>query len=125
MSSPDTAEMNHMVFRKTNAHVGSHIPVSPATSRMRHLAYGRIILNSPKPAASFVSSGRETGFIVLSGEATVKVDDSKTLLEKYDAIYIPRDSSVEVTTSRVDIAEFSADVENRHPLKVVRFATIS
>jgi mannose-6-phosphate isomerase-like protein (cupin superfamily) len=126
MSSPETVERNEMVFRRTNARVGRHIPVSPATSAMRHLAYGRIILNSSKPAESFVTRDRETGFIVLSGEATVNVGDSKTLLEKYDAIYIPRDSSVQVaTTSHVDIAEFSADVENRYPLQVVRFATIS
>lgn len=126
MSSPETVEMNRMVFRKTNAHVGRRIPVTPATSTMRHLAYGRIILNSSQPAESFATKDRETGFIVLSGEATVEVGDRKTLLEKYDAIYIPRDSSVQVTTtSCVDIAEFSADVENRYPLQVVRFAAIS
>jgi 5-deoxy-glucuronate isomerase len=121
-----TVDRNEMVFRRTNARIGRQIPVSPATSAMRHLAYGRIILNSSKPAESFVTRDRETGFIVLSGEATVNVGDSKTLLEKYDAIYIPRDSSVQVaTTSHVDIAEFSADVENRYPLQVVRFAAIS
>jgi 5-deoxy-glucuronate isomerase len=126
MSSPETVEMNRMVFRKTNAHVGRRIPVTPASSTMRHLAYGRIILNSSQPAESFATKDRETGFIVLSGEATVEVGESKTLLEKYDAVYIPRDSSVQVTTtSHVDIAEFSADVESRYPLQVVRFAAIS
>jgi 5-deoxy-glucuronate isomerase len=126
MRSPESIEMDKMVFRKTNAHVGRQIPVNPGTSTMRHLAYGRIILNSSKPAESFATGNRETGFIALSGEATVRVGDGETLLGKYDAMYIPRDSSVEVTTkSRVDIAEFSADVDNHYPLQVVRFATIS
>jgi 5-deoxy-glucuronate isomerase len=126
MSSAAQVEMEKMVFRKTNAHVGRRISVDPGNSTMRHLAYGRIILNAAKPSESFTNGSRETGLIVLSGEATVKVGGRETSLGQYDAMYIPRDSSIEVLThSTADVAEFSSDVEKRYPLQVVRFAEIS
>ena len=50
----------------------------------------------------------------------------KYALGSYDAIYIPRDSMVEVSTaSDVDFAEFSAEVQNHYPLQVVRFAELA
>src|SRR6202050_5670357 len=126
MSTHEQALIDKMVFRKTNAHTGRHISVSPENSTMKHLAYGRIILNSSTPSVSFSNGNRETGLICLSGRATVKTAGSETKLAQYDAIYIPRDSSVEVfTDSNVDIAEFSSDVEKKYPLQVVRYAEIS
>jgi 5-deoxy-glucuronate isomerase len=114
------------VFRKTNAQVGRVIRVTPANSTNKHLAYGRIILNSSASSVSFANSDRETGLIVLSGKATVSVAGQRIELGKFDSLYIPRDSCIGVeTTSHVDIAEFSADVKNRYPLQVVRFAEIS
>jgi 5-deoxy-glucuronate isomerase len=122
----DQALIDKMVFRKTNAKNGRHISVSPENSTMKHLAYGRIILNSSTPSASFSNGNRETGLICLSGTATVKTGGTETKLTQYDAIYIPRDSSIEVSTdSAVDIAEFSSDVEKKYPLQIVRYAEIS
>ena len=115
-----------MIFRNTHSHVGRHISVTPANSTNQHLAYGRIILNSTAPSVSFSNEDRETGLIVLSGEASIKVAGQKIELSRYDSIYVPRDSSIEVATpSSVDIAEFSADVDARYPLQVVRFAEMS
>jgi len=38
-----------------------------------------------------------------------------------DAIYIPRDATIEVSNQkRNDIAEFSSDVEGKYPVQVVR-----
>jgi 5-deoxy-glucuronate isomerase len=93
---------------------------------MRHLAYGRILLNSSKSTESFSAGNRETGLICLSGQAVVAVDQKDIEIGQYDAIYIPRDSSVTITTkTRVDIAEFSADVASSYPLQVVRNAEIA
>ena len=61
-----------MIFRKTNAHTGRHIAVTPENSTMKHLAYARIILNSSKPMISFSNGNRETGLICLSGKASVQ-----------------------------------------------------
>jgi 5-deoxy-glucuronate isomerase len=93
---------------------------------MRHLAYGRIRLNSAKSTESFSTENRETGLICLSGHAVVTVDQKNVEIGPYDAIYIPRDSSVTVTTkTSVDIAEVSTDVANRYPLQVVRYAELA
>jgi 5-deoxy-glucuronate isomerase len=125
MSTQSEVGIDQLVFRKTHKHTGRQISITPDNSSMRHLSYGRIILDALSPAASFSTGDRETGLICLSGEANVKVDGEKISLAKYDSIYIPRDSSVEVTTkANTDIAEFSAEVANRYPLQVVRFSQI-
>src|SRR5947207_891 len=103
-----------MVFRKTNAHIGRHISVTPANSTNRLLSYGRIILNNAglkdaERAVSFTTGGSETSLIVLSGAARISTDGKDYELSQFDGIYIPRDSSVRISTSQsADIAEFSA-----------------
>jgi 5-deoxy-glucuronate isomerase len=126
MTAQEQAALERMVFRKTNARAGRHVAIHPGNSSMRHLAYARIALNSSKSAESFATGNRETGLICISGQAAVTVDGTDVPLGKYDAIYIPRDSSVTTTTkTSVDIAEFSADVDNRYPLQIVRSAEIA
>jgi 5-deoxy-glucuronate isomerase len=118
--------MDQMVFRKTNAHVGRHISVTPRNSSTRHLSYGRIILKESHPEESFSTGDREMGLIALSGRGKVRVGSTEVLLRQYDAIYVPRDSVLEVSTrSNVDFAEFSADVTQPYPLQVVRFSEIA
>jgi 5-deoxy-glucuronate isomerase len=115
-----------MVFRKTHEHTGRRISVTPQNSSMQHLAYGRIILNASNPAESFTTGDRETGLVCLSGQATVTVDGQDATLGQYDSVYIPRDSSVRVSTSSsADMAEFSAEVDRRYPLQVVKFSQVS
>jgi 5-deoxy-glucuronate isomerase len=122
--APAAAEKN--IFRKTNTQIGRHIFITPANSSMRHLAYGRIRLNSSKPSESFSTGERETGLICLSGEATVTVDNKDVVLGRRDALYVPRDSNVKVATKTdADLAEFSVDVANRYPLQTVRAAEIA
>jgi 5-deoxy-glucuronate isomerase len=118
--------MHKMIFRGTNAHLGRHISVSPDNSTMRHLSYGRIILRSNnKRTDAFSTRDHETGLICLSGETKVIVDGQVNSLTRYDSIYIPRDSTVEVTTDySVDLAEFSAPVSKRYPATLVRYSDV-
>jgi 5-deoxy-glucuronate isomerase len=126
MTAQEQAAAERMVFRKTNIHAGRHVSITSGNSAMRHLACARILLNASKSTESFATGNRETGLICLSGQATVSVDNKEIELGPYDAIYIPRDSSVTIATkASADIAEFSADVANRYPLQVVRSADIS
>lgn len=126
MSTQGQAPFEKMVFRKTNTQLGRHISVSPANSTMRHLAYGRIILNASVPQASFANSGHETALVCLFGAAEVTVGTQKFHLGQYDAIYIPRDSHIEVKTdSHVDIAEFYSDVEHHYPVQFVSYKQTS
>ena len=123
---PVETNASRMIFRKTNAGLGRHVAVTPGNSANRHLSYSRIILNGQLTRVQFHNGDQETGFIVLSGAAKVSADGRNFELTQYDGIYIPRDSSIEVsTTSDVDIAEFSCDVSNRYPLQVVRYAEIA
>jgi len=125
MSTQSAVAIDKMVFRKTNAYIGRHIAVTPANSTMRHLSYGRIILNSSKPQVSFSNGEQETGLICLSGNGVVKTAGNDFELGQFDAIYIPRDSAIEVSTkSSVDFAEFSADVKGKYPLKIIRYAVV-
>lgn len=126
MSVTTQTATDGMVFRHTNDQSGRSIVVDPSNSTMRHLAYGRIILNASNPSISFSNRDRETGLICLSGEATVRTAGQEISLGQYDAVYIPRDSEIEASSStRVDIAEFSSDVDGKYPLQVVRFAELS
>jgi len=105
-----------MIFRKTNSEKGRKISVTPDNSPMRHLAYGRIILDKSRPSANFATGARESGLICISGEATVTVDGKPFALGKFDAMYVPRDSTVEViTNSTADLSEFSAEVAKKYP----------
>jgi 5-deoxy-glucuronate isomerase len=115
-----------MVFRNTNSHLGRHISVTPSNSTNRHLSYGRIILNRSTPSVSFGNSEQETGLICLSGSCVVQVDGESFKFAQYDCIYIPRASKIEVRTeSEADLAEFSADVENRYPLRFVPYEDVA
>ena len=126
MNASEKAAVEKMVFRKTNGQAGRHLSITPSNSSMRHLAYGRILLDSAKSSESFSTGNHETGLICLSGAATVAVDQEKIEIAPNDAIYIPRDSHVSVSTKTgVDIAEVSATVDNRYPLQVVRSTEIS
>lgn len=126
MSTQTQAALEKMIFRKTNVQMGRHVSVTPQNSTMRHLAYGRIRLNTSVPNVSFGNGNRETGLIFLSGSGMVRANGKEFELGKYDAIYIPRDSEIEVSTKRqADIAEFSSDVENQYPLTVVHYAETS
>src|SRR5260370_38175799 len=125
MSTQTQVAFERMIFRKTNAHTGRHVSVTPQNSTMRHLAYGRIILNSSKPSVSFSNGDRETGLLCLSGKSAVKVAGKEFEIGKFDPIYVPADSSIEISTKdSVDLAEFSSDVTGRYPLKVVRYADV-
>ncbi len=126
MSTQAEVALEKMVFRKTNGQKGRHLAVTPRNSTMRHLSYGRIILDASQRSVSFSNGEQETGLICLSGKATVKAEGQEVELGRFDAVYVPRDSSIEVATSNtVDIAEFSADVEGKYPWKVVRYAEVS
>jgi 5-deoxy-glucuronate isomerase len=126
MSMQAQSAMERMVFRKTNGQKGRHLAVTPQNSTMRHLSYGRIILDASHPSVSFNNGDQETGLICLSGKAIVRMAVQEVEIGKFDAVYVPRDSSIEISTSSaVDLAEFSADVQGKYPLQVVRYAETS
>jgi 5-deoxy-glucuronate isomerase len=111
------------VFRKTHAHSGRNVAISPANSSMQHLCYARIRLDSSAPEVSFSTSKNETAIICLAGEAEVTVGKERLMLGKYDAAYIPRGSQVQIR-GQADFAEFAAEVEGNYPLQLVRYGDV-
>jgi 5-deoxy-glucuronate isomerase len=125
METQAEVDVEKMVFRKTNGQTGRHLAVTPANSTMRHLSYGRIILDASQSSVSFNNGDQETGLICLSGNAVVKTAGQEVEIGRFDAIYVPRDSTIEVSTNHsVDFAEFSSDVSGQYPLKFVRYADV-
>jgi 5-deoxy-glucuronate isomerase len=118
--------LDRCVVRDTAAHTGRTRAVAPGTTSARHLHYGRIILRGGDAALSVSTGDHETGFIALKGSATLTVDGRAFALGLYDALYVPRDSHVEVSPGRdgCDLAELSAPVTERHPVQFVAFADV-
>ena len=126
MSTQAEVAFEKMIFRGTNAWKGRHLAVTPRNSTMKHLSYGRIILDATQPSVAFHNGEQETGLICLAGSALVKADGKEIEIGKFDAVYVPRDSSIEISTkSAVDFAEFSSDVTGKYPLKIVRYAEVT
>ena len=68
MSTQMKQSDEQLIFRKTNAHKGRTTSITPENSAMKHLVYGRIILDEGTPSADFNTGELETGLICLSGD---------------------------------------------------------
>jgi 5-deoxy-glucuronate isomerase len=125
MKNPSLNHDSRLVFRGTARHTGRKSCVTPQNSALQHLHYGRILLSAECPRVNFETERREVALICLSGECTVQVKGDRYELGLYDAIYVPRDSELSITTSgAADLVECSAEVEELYPLQVVRYASI-
>ena len=115
------------IIRDTASRPGRTVAIAPGTTAAsRHLHYGRVILR-PGDAPMRIDTGdRETGFIGLKGSATATIDGTTHTIDRYDALYVPRDASVTIApgASGCDLAEISAPVSKRHPVQHVRFAEV-
>jgi 5-deoxy-glucuronate isomerase len=125
MSTQTKESSDRFIFRGTNRRKGRHVAVTPQNSSLRRLVYGRIILDGETPRATFSTGAYETGLICLSGECSIRAEGETHRVARYDSIYIPRDTDVEVTTAGgVDLVECSAKVENKYPLRVVPYSEV-
>jgi 5-deoxy-glucuronate isomerase len=114
-----------LLFSGTASHRGRRTSVSPGNSSLRHLFYGRILLDRSVPRVSFDTDARETALLCMRGACSVLVDGAAHALSQYDAIYVPRGSAVEVSSdSEVDLVECAAEVEGDYPLQVVPYQQV-
>ena len=115
------------IVRDTAAKKGRTVAIAPGTTTAsRHLSYGRIILDAGTAPERIESGDKETGLIALRGSATVTVDGTAYALSRYDALYVPRDTTFTVSPGPdgCDLAEIAAPVSKRHPVQHVRFADV-
>jgi len=112
---------------KTHEGRGRRTAVAPGTTAARYLHYGRITLAAGDEPVKFGTEDHEVGLIGLKGKATVRANGETFTLDQYDAFYVPRDSDIEVEASGpdgCDLAEVSAPVEKRYPLKFVSYKEV-
>lgn len=124
-----TAEIKRETCFVPATHVGKgrRSAVAPGTSAARYLHYGRITLGALDAPVTFENDDHETGLVCLSGTAAVTTGGQSFQLTRYDALYIPRDSDINVRPlddNGCDLAEISAPVANHYPLKFVAFADV-
>lgn len=113
------------IVKGTHKGAGRRNGISPATTATRNLSYGRITLNGGDAPIAFENGANETGLICLGGSGSVAAGGQTFSMTRYDALYIPRDSSIEVSTGTgIDLAEISAPVEKQYPLQFVSFEEI-
>ena len=124
MTSPSD-QPHPLVFRGTASAPGRTLAVTPDNSAMRHLSYGRIVLGRACRAVEFDNPGRETALLVLRGKVRVRIGDRSEALGPYDAVYVPRDSQIQVSTDAdADVLECSAEVSGEYPLQLVRYEDV-
>jgi 5-deoxy-glucuronate isomerase len=114
------------IVRNTASGKGRTIQVEPGRTAARHLHYGRIILHAGDVPVHFETNDRETALIALKGSADVKTEGQNYSLGRYDAIYIPRDASVEIAPGPqgCDVAEVASPVARRHAVQFVSYADV-
>jgi 5-deoxy-glucuronate isomerase len=114
------------VIRGTDSKKGRTCWLAPGDRAVRHLHYGRIILEAGDAPVRFGNQNQETGLICLEGAGEVTAGGSTFKMAPYDSVYIPRQSEIEVTAGPegCDFAEVSADVEHSYPLKFVPYADV-
>jgi 5-deoxy-glucuronate isomerase len=110
---------------RTHEGKGRRTAVRPGATASRFLHYGRITLAAGDPPLKFNNNDHESGLICLNGKATVCVEGETFDLDRYDAVYVPRDSAIEVAaTDGCDLAEISAPVEKKYPIKFVSYKEV-
>lgn len=112
---------------KTHEGKGRRTAVAPGATAARYLHYGRITLAAGDAAERFSTNDHETGLICLKGSARVTTGGESFQLNQYDALYVPRDSKVEVEPAGdagCDLAEVSAPVAKRYPVKFVSYKDV-
>jgi 5-deoxy-glucuronate isomerase len=112
---------------KTHEGKGRRTAVAPGATAARYLHYGRITLEPQDPPVKFNSQDHEIGLICLKGKAIVTASGETFHLDQYDAVYVSRDSEIEVKANGdhgCDLAEVSAPVAHKYPVKFVSYKEV-
>jgi hypothetical protein len=74
----------------------------------------------------FETKDKETGLICLKGSATVRAGDQSITLGRFDSLYVPRETAIEVTAGSggCDFAELAAPVDRAYPIQFVPYQTV-
>lgn len=111
-----------IVFRNTASHKGRKILISPDNSHLTLMSVGRILLDKELNEVKIESGESEYSFICLHGKGKGNCEDTLFEIKPFDAIYVPRHSSIEFKTdSSLDLVECSAPVSEKYSFEHVKF----
>lgn len=109
---------------ETDKGKGRRAAVAPGRTAARYLHYGRITLDAGDAAVGFDNGEHETALVCLKGDAEVSTGGRAFRLSRYDCLYVPRDSRLEVRAGGAgacDLAEISAPVSQKYPVQFVSY----
>jgi 5-deoxy-glucuronate isomerase len=113
------------VVKGTHLKKGRNISVKPGETASRNLFYGRIRIAAGDASVAFDNGTHETGLICLNGSGMVTTGGQTFAMNRYDALYVPRDSKIiAASDGDFDLAELSSPVEKKYPLQFVAFNDI-
>jgi 5-deoxy-glucuronate isomerase len=116
-------DRDRCVVRETHKTKGRTLWLAPDRAAVKHLHYGRILLEAGDAPLEFGTGERETGLLCLGGNASIEAAGSSFEVAPYSAVYVPRDSQVRVAAGAAgcDLAEISAPVSGTYPVQFVSF----
>ncbi|CAN5456966.1 hypothetical protein BH10ACI2_BH10ACI2_03220 [soil metagenome] len=113
------------VVKGTHKQKGRTNSVAPGATASRNLFYGRIILEAGDAPIAFENATHETGLVCLNGSGNITTGGQTFAMNRYDALYVPRDSQITVASDGgFDLAELSSPVEKQYPLQFIVFSEI-
>jgi 5-deoxy-glucuronate isomerase len=120
-----TLTKDSCIVRDTASQHGRHWHSAPGKTSAKYLHYGRIILTGGE-RVSFDTDEMETGLVCLKGSAEINTGGRSHTLSRYDTIYIPRDSKVDIIAGSggCDLAEMASPVAKRHPVQFIPYADV-
>ena len=77
------------IVRNTGAAHGRTLAIEPGKTAVKHLRYGRIVLDGADAPLDVDTGGLETGLIALSGAATSGWTAVEYQMRPYDSLYMP------------------------------------
>lgn len=116
---------NAWLFRGTNRVEGRKRIIHQYNTGLEYLRYGRIILGSGGGKLEVESQEEELGFVCLAGKGAIDTNGQTFHLDKYDALYLPRDSRCTVFSAEpFDLAEMGSPASKKYPVQFVRFEDV-
>lgn len=111
------------VYRATHKGTGRRRIIDETNSDMQFLRYGRI---APDGAPIAFNTGEEEmALFCVGGSGTIAAGGETYALGLYDALYVPRETAVEVASAGgFDVCEVAAPATKSYPVALVRFADI-
>lgn len=113
---------NAWLFRGTQRIQGRKRIIHQYNTGLEFLRYGRIVFGQEGGHVEVDSQEEEVGFICLGGNGIIQVNQQKYALEKFDSLYLPRESHGTVSSQNAfDLAECAAPASKKHPVQYMRF----